>query len=82
LVETFGGVVNELLNHSFGETLERQSVDCGARTLLDCHDGPSDFANVIIGGGDIQSRGKYVGVKVGDVETSGLVKSPDGSGFS
>jgi len=66
-------------------------VDCGARTLLDCPDGPFDFANVIIGGGDVQSRGKYVvadasefhvGVKVGDVETSGLVNSHDGSGFS
>ena len=66
-------------------------MDCGARTLLDCPDGPFVFANVIIGGGDVQSRGKYVvadasefhvGVKVGDVETSGLVNSHDGSGFS
>ena len=66
-------------------------MDCGARTLLDCPDGPFDFANVIIGGGDVQSRGKYVvadapelhvGMKVGDVESSGLVKSHDGSGFS
>jgi len=49
-------------------------VDRGARTLLDCPDGPFDFANVVIVGGDIQSHGKdvvadaaefYVGVKVG-----------------
>ena len=62
-------------------------MDCGARTLLDCPDGPFDFANVVIGGGDVQSRGKYVfadasefhvGVKFRDVVTSGLVKSHDG----
>jgi hypothetical protein len=66
-------------------------VDRDARTLLDCPDGPFDFANVIFGGSDVQSRGKYivadasefhVSVKVGDVETSGLVKSHDGSRFS
>ena len=31
----------------------------GARALLDCPDGPFDFANVVIGGGDVQLCGKY-----------------------
>jgi len=56
-------------------------VDGGACTLLHSPNGPFDFTNMVVGGGDIEPGREdvvsdalkfHVGVQVGDVETLDL----------
>jgi hypothetical protein len=61
-------------------------VNGGARTLLHRPNGSFDFANVVGGGGDVESQWEdivtdalkfHVGMQIGDVVTPGLVHCQD-----
>jgi len=51
LVQCLGRVENELLNHQFGETFEREVMYGGSGVLLHCPNEMFNFSNVIISGG-------------------------------
>jgi hypothetical protein len=61
-------------------------VNGGVRTLLHCLNGSFDFANVVVGRGDVESRWEnivtdalkfHVGMQIGDVENPGLAHCQD-----
>jgi len=83
LVQCLGRVENELLNHQFGETVERKAMYGGSGVLLHCPNGTFNFSNVIVSSGDVQLRWEHiisyafefhVSMYIGDGKPFGLVK--------
>ena len=83
LVETADGVAHHVHDQHFGQPSERQTVGTGPKALLNRADGPFDFANVTVGGHDVEADGEerrscalelVVGVHVSHSETSGLIQ--------